>query len=592
MIRQLAILALLISVTQPLLGQNTFYNTTYNNEGSRLAMTSMTSEVPSSGYLAVRVEAVNREKVPVNWRFDFTSKDRPWTTNRNELSSSFSLSCDGGESKTVEFLVPLVSCVADYGEPTLEVDITATPPLSDGSADISSEKDRLWPEIIMSEALATPNLGPLQSYSGKRSSVRRRSSSEFAASFLPRELSSDWRAYSGVDIIMLTGSDWMAAPAGARNAMLQWNRLGGRLLIYTSAAASDLGSLGIEPDGQGSSSGRRTWGEVERIASTGLLLDPAATYTLVEPKGRPSYKRHLLSKNYRKSWPLQDRFGTRDFNAVFFILILIAFAIIVGPVNIFVFAKAKQRHRLFVTTPLISLAASLLLIIVIFLQDGIGGKGQRVTLVESRPDENRLYLQQEQIARTGVLFGTGFTLPDDAVLSPIILPESPMARVTRENDGGSARYRVQRNEGGKSDYRGDWFQSRSEYGHYLTSIRTSRGRLELQPATGNPTLSSTFDFPVEKLYYRDSSERYWTNSAPLTSGRKVTLQQATQGEYERWFRTLQNRLIKDSKGRLRKAARGPNHFVATTGSGPFIETLPSVDWTESLAIITGTVVTP
>ena len=42
--------------------------------------------------------------------------------------------------------------------------------------------------------------------------------------------------------------------------------------------------------------------------------------------------------------------------------ILIAFGIIVGPVNLFVIARQGRRHRLFWTTPLISLIASLLLI--------------------------------------------------------------------------------------------------------------------------------------------------------------------------------------------------------------------------------------
>ena len=35
------------------------------------------------------------------------------------------------------------------------------------------------------------------------------------------------------------------APAGARNAILPWIRLGGRLVIYATDAAATLASLGI-----------------------------------------------------------------------------------------------------------------------------------------------------------------------------------------------------------------------------------------------------------------------------------------------------------------------------------------------------------
>ena len=87
---------------------------------------------------------------------------------------------------------------------------------------------------------------------------------------------------------------------------------------------------------------------------------------------------------------------------------LVLFGILVGPVNLFVLAKSGRRHRLFITTPLISLGASLLLILLIIFQDGFGGRGMRRVLMEVRPDagQNAAFLHQEQIARTGILTGT------------------------------------------------------------------------------------------------------------------------------------------------------------------------------------------
>ena len=64
------------------------------------------------------------------------------------------------------------------------------------------------------------------------------------------------------------------------------------------------------------------------------------------------------------------------------ILILIIFSIIVGPVNLFVFAKSGRRHRLFFTTPLISLIAALLVLTFILFEDGVGGQGRRMLVMD------------------------------------------------------------------------------------------------------------------------------------------------------------------------------------------------------------------
>lgn len=597
MIRLLAFLALLLAWTGPLFGQNPLYDVIYNKKNSRLAVTAMSSTVPTSGFLAVRVEAQNNETVPITWRFNFTSKDVQWASDGNRLSSQFSLTCLAGEGKTVEFMVPLVTHFQNHGEPTVEVEILASPPLFKGLAEMNNGKDQNWPDILMSDTLATPNLGPLQSRSssrGRRGLVKGRIQVEtFAGSFLPQTLSSDWRAYSGTDILMMTATDWEEIPPGAKTAILQWNRLGGRLIIYAKSPSTSLLSLGIvSSDVEAASTTTRSWGTVELIMHDGLLLDVPETLSLVQSGGTVQARSETVRKGNRNSWPLQAQFGTRNFNATFSILILVAFAIVVGPINLFVFAKSTQRHRLFITTPIISLAASLLLIIIIFAQDGLGGIGHRIALVESRPDENKLYIQQEQIARTGVLFGTSFALADHTVLSPIALESSRMARVTLQNDGGDSRYRILQEEQNKLNYSGDWFQSRSEYGHLATSIETTRGRLELLSNTGAPTLTSTFEFPLEKIYYISSDNTYWTNESPLISGRKVTLKPAPPLEYREWILQVSKNLTQDSATRLKQASRGRNHFVATTSEGPFIETLASLRWAESLAIMTGPVVEP
>ena len=70
--------------------------------------------------------------------------------------------------------------------------------------------------------------------------------STFAGKFDPKQLPDNWLAFSGYDSLLMTDSDWSNVPAGARNAILYWVRLGGQLVIY-STGSSTRASLGI-PD--------------------------------------------------------------------------------------------------------------------------------------------------------------------------------------------------------------------------------------------------------------------------------------------------------------------------------------------------------
>ncbi|GHC49290.1 hypothetical protein [Roseibacillus persicicus] len=584
--RALALFLLVCCSTLPFLSaQHVFYDHEYNPKtGTSLKMTAMSSTLPSSGYMAVRVTARNGEKIPVSWSFGFTSSDHDYAES-NQLSSSFSLSCPPDQQKNVEFLVPLVTAIQDDSPLSLEVSISGRPPLTSTFEKMTSDQSHNWPCILMSEALYTPNSGPLNSAAASGSHY---GSPAFAGSFTPRDLTNDWRGYAGFDAIMLTSADWKAIEPGAKTALMKWNRLGGRIVIYAVDPSVTLLSLGIE-DAEGDEA-YRSWGSIEllELPASGLL-NASRTMAMMKT-GELDPRASIFGKELVSSWPLQYSFGERSFNPVFFILILIAFGIIVGPVNLFVFAKSGQRHRLFITTPIISLTASALLLLIIVFQDGFGGKGHRLALVEVQPEENTAYIHQQQIARTGVLLNTSFTTKNNAIVTPVALDASRWARITPRNGGGESRYRISNGEKNTLDLSGDWYKSRSEYGHIVTSIQSTRGRLELLSPNGRPSLTSTFDFPIEKIYYVSSSGDLWQSSGEVKSGRKSELVPCTTAEFNDWRSQITKTLNVDSKRRFELLADRQGHFIALAKDGPFTDTLGSLSWKESTAIITGPIV--
>ncbi|NJM37753.1 MAG: hypothetical protein HC845_07790 [Akkermansiaceae bacterium] len=227
-----------------------------------------------------------------------------------------------------------------------------------------------------------------------------------------------------------------------------------------------------------------------------------------------------LRNGFDSGWPLQSQFGSQAFRYGLFIAVLVIFGILVGPINLFVFAKSNKRHKLFITTPLISLAASLLLIALIIIQDGFGGNGIRRVLMEVRPDGdlNAAYLHQEQFCRTGVLTKSDFTIDTPVAFTPVSIEESRWARFT-DRLGNKGSFDLQP-DGGKFQASGDWFQSRSEHGHVLSAVVSTRGRIE-KTTTAN-TMISTFEYPIDTLYYVDEKKQ-WFRAENISTGKSFTL---------------------------------------------------------------------
>ncbi|MDE0596537.1 MAG: hypothetical protein OSB65_14945 [Roseibacillus sp.] len=577
---------------------------------TELRISSLLDELPTSGYYSIRVYINNDAKINRTWRFNFVSTDSDPPSEGNELRSSFSVPCDAKSSTQIDLMVPLVTIYRDsYGASAiLEIEVQAPAPLPNSHERIETEVEESWPSVMIGEELYTRNGNALEhavssSISGGSTSPpgisgRHRGgyagagSLEFGAAFDPKSMSNDWRAYSGYDACLLTENEWEDLPVGAKTALLKWNRMGGALFIYTRDSSTTLATLSIDKEGTEQRSADLGWGTIRlKLLLRDGLLPPDETVKMVLDSVNLTggNRLHNLRNNFRSSWPLQTAFGSKTAHIFFFIFILIIFGILVGPVNLFVFARAGRRHKLFITTPIISLGASALLVVLILFQDGLGGRGQRIILHEVGPD-NSAYLSQEQIARTGVLLNTSFTTSDHGYLSPVMISNSRWARVTLDNEGGRGRYNVALEEDGLK-VTGDWFQSRSEHGHIFETIRPSRGRINLVSTGSAPVVNSTFEFPLETLFYRDAKGDLW-RADDVQQGRNTTLNSVTSALFDGWFKSEAARFAAKNKERLNLMETRSTRFFATSSKAPGIDTLDSLNWSETRTFLTGQVRIP
>lgn len=552
-----------------------FHSTVDPATDTNIDVLALFSKPAPGGFMPVRVKIANNLKTAQTARLSFTST----TGYVVDLSSeaSFEITAEPGKTVTRDLLVPL--CPPRESSNDFNFSFRLSGSLGENQHSISSSFNDAQAIVLLSESLFTPHASMLDSVLSSSpsspSSSYGRSGTQFSAKFDPKQLPSDWLAFSGYDSVVMTETDWSNVPAGSRNAILSWVRLGGQLLVYAEGTPN-LAELGLPAD---SGLGRiRT----VRYSAAGTF-DASALVELTQKSPTPVWH-SSVSRDYAGVWPLQIVFGSQTFRYALFVVVLVVFGILVGPVNLFVFAKSDRRHRLFVTTPLISLGASLVLIVMIIVQDGFGGSGIRRVLMEVRPDEgvNAAFVHQEQFSRTGVLTGASFPVPAQTSITPVPIPPSRWSRYTA-GYGSVGKFNLQPDDG-KLRASGDWFQSRSEQGQVLSATIPTRGRIE---KTGSAdTLLSTFDYPIQTLLYFDESDQ-WHRAQDIQAGKKFTLLPISADTAQKLLKTEISGFSQRNSKLLTDASKRPGHFVAVTNAAPGIVTLSSVRWKQTHTVITG-----
>lgn len=380
------------------------------------------------------------------------------------------------------------------------------------------------------------------------------------------QLPADWRVWSSFAGVILPADEYAALDAGRRGALRGWVGLGGRLWLSPSASGEE---------------------RVEKYGA-GLITTLAHPLSIIQINGEPWITKIQVydgtpglpereALNLEKSLigtSVQNPPGAGTPLAMF----LLAFAIVVGPVNLFVFAPVSKRHRLFMTTPLIALIATLGLGVMILLQDGIGGDGMRRALVVLLPGNNEAAVFQEQAARTGFLTGRSFALADDTQMTVLPLEQYDL----RSN------FNLQASELARADGRasGDWFRNRSRQAQLVQRLVPTRGRVERVGTApgGAPIVQSSLATPLRSFVCVDDHGGLWT-VPELPPGKRVTLTRGgtwpaagSLGGSPR-FTDLFAAAAPNSPGRW--GARG-----GATDLAP-IATLSSVHWAEADVIFTG-----
>ena len=585
------------------LAQKTITNGNLTSDGARaLEIRSVFDPMPPSGYAPLRIVATNGTDSDMRWDFSFLSKTQQFR-RENEHRSRLALAMPAHTTQSATFLAPLSVQYGDtssgYWNNSHQFHITLDGTgLDQRSYQEYHERADEFPAIAISKGLADANHSKLKDEVERLGSGG--SKREFFGSvFAPADLPEDWRGLSGFDYLMVSSSEWQALKPGQQLAVMQWVRFYGELHIYAMAGITSAG-LGLPADFD-SDQKEMSLGLIKIIRWDGKSLDAGVTvgrYKGVVNRAEDITSAYagLSTGSIRKPvWELLNALGERNFASWQVVVFLVVFGILVGPVNLFVLAPSGRRHRLFITTPLLSVGASLLMVGIILTQDGTGGIGARFIAIELQPEEAAAYITQEQSSRTGVLLGGGFEVKQPALIEPLALPDTPWVKLKNNNNSQPAQLSQEGSLRG-----GNYFQSRAEQGHILRAVVSSRARLEMKTGLAPdaaPEVISALGFSIDDLFYVDEKGTIWRAKGNLATGQQVKLNQSDSST----LRTNLEDPIKLSGGHTRSRLMGlingapaRNTFFATAKAAPgfTLDTLPSIRWQQDRVVVFGSLLQP
>jgi len=554
--------------------------------GTRFSLESYFGAGSTHGAMPFHIAIRNDTNRDLTWRVELTEGRRG---GRNLTTQSVQrIEVEAGGEVTRDMLLRFSPTFTTSTYRQLEISATA-PGLPPVQRFISYQTNRTFPVIAISRPLARGSLTHLDEYVKNQGSGNQR----FAEPFDVKTLPDEWLAYTGLDGLLIDLAGWRSLRDAQRRAVLSWVRLGGRLEVYASSRTApdltveELAIPELEVDADDPLRASFSLGRIVTRSWNGerIETDAAARYSTVTARNA------ALQNDFGYDWGLADAFGERRFDAAWVFVPLLIFAVLVAPVNLFFFAPKGKRHRLFVTTPLISVGACLLIVVIILLEDGVGGRGMRVVFadLQSHPQEMRLYLSQEQISRTGVMVDPGFTAEAPLDLDPVNLRRSVFNPLS-PGSNRSTDYMIDGN-----DFDGGFFRSRSEQGFSLRSVRPTRARIESTPAEdgGAPRLVSSLPASLETLFLRDGRGRTWRtppDHPPVAPGDVIPLEAADENTFTDWVTEKTRRFSESQRNRIRRlAGKTDDRYFAVPADGePFtIATHDAIRWERETILLTG-----
>ena len=373
--------------------------------------------------------------------------------------------------------------------------------------------------------------------------------------FDTQNLSADWQSYSGITEILMTSGEFQLLQAEVKTALRDWAISGGMLILADPANEMDKVKINSFFKNQGNLG----------LGMVHILAAGTRPDSLKRGKQRTAENFVYLQRaNFIK------KITEPKASFIFFSFLLVIFLILLIPVNLFIFVK-KNRLKLLITTPLISLVASVVFFVVIIFSDGFGGRGVKSSLVYINPELKRCSILQSQVSRMGIVGSKNFDTEQDYLMEVY-----SMSRERWEKTDYPIKSKVVFND---ESIGGDIFNSRTRRFADIRHVQSTQASIELLEGV-EIQVRSSFQSPINKIYIRTHSGKYF-QAEDLEPGELVSAVALSKIEKTEIASKLQSLMKGDKSG----------FFAELQDAGEFdIPTHSSVKWKEHQVYAVGSVV--
>lgn len=388
--------------------------------------------------------------------------------------------------------------------------------------------------------------------------------------------------YTSLDAVLLDTRD--ALPDEAHLApMLAWVRNGGTLLL---AGDDPLGVARSRPSlaawleerfERAQSNSRFAPGELKHyVCGMGrLIVVPSPTFledaSLREVLHEAAHandgaapREGMESRSYGTTPSLQ---GVGEVPYRVFALLLIVFAILIGPVNFIWVRRTRRPVLLLVTIPVISGVSSVILLTYGILFQGLDVKvaSHSIAMLDQR--EHRSSSIEKRVLYAG-------SAPSDGLRPEFGTSVHPVFQAAQ---GGRDRLRLQIDRTDGTRLRADYLPTRSAIVQVLCTERAERARLDVAVKGEELSVTNNLGTALERLVVRDRDGHYHELEARLSAGASATLQPLRDDRLKEVVEILRSPMLASPELDTTQLERGVEHALPPACYAAVLETSPFRD---------------
>ena len=333
----------------------------------------------------------------------------------------------------------------------------------------------------------------------------------------PARVPTNWLGYTSVRAVVIGPVEWGQLTGQQKNALLTWTACGGDLIVVGGDLSSlmpgspNAAPLGVEV--RAYFFGRIHAPTSASFAAAGGLTgalgaaEKAADLNWSLPANRAVDWGVIGARGFRLPIP-----GVTGVPARTYLLILLAFSFVIGPVNYWFLLRKRRQVLLVLTAPLISAVFILLLTGYVIAGEGFGVRGRVMTF--TMLDQVRT----QAVTRASIsLYASGMT-PSGGLRFPRDVAVFPIGT---DGEGSRAQHAMELSE--LQRYSSGVIQARSPTNLEQIAFRPARERLTFNVEGKAIRVVNGLDSAISTLVYRTGYTTY-SLAAPLPAGGQSVMQ--------------------------------------------------------------------